>query len=211
MTLFTRHGFLCGMAFLWAQGCLLGAALDSDSVVLTLDAIPAEVMNRNPDLKTARWTIESARNRMLQSGRLSNPNLQTTYQDNAQTSERTVGFGIQQSFPVTSRLRLEKSVARHQIQEAQAEVESVARLRIESALEFGVYLLGNRLHQEVLKDQIQLSEELASFLQTQSNQGEASPLDATHASLLVRSSNSSCVPCKPGPNRSRVSCVPCWG
>ena len=191
MTILSRQDILCGVAFILMQGFLLeaGSSLDpslsSDSVALTLESIPQEVVDRNLDLKAARWTIESARKRMQQSGRLSNPSIQTTYQDNARTSERSVGFGIQQSFPVTARLRLEKNVARNQIQEAQAEVATVARRRIESALEFGVLLLGIHHRQDVLKDQIRLAEELATFLETQSKRAEASPLDATHAALQV--------------------------
>ena len=175
---------------LLAQGCLLGggspeAFSGSDSVVLSLDSIPVEVMHRNPDLQTARWTIESARTRKLQAGRLSNPSLQTIFQDNTRNSERAIGFGLQQAFPVTARLKLEKSVAHHQILEAEAEVASVVRQRTESALELGVHLLGNQLRQVVLDDQIQLADELTSFLKVQSRQGEISPLDATHASLLA--------------------------
>lgn len=190
MTMLTRPVFVWVNWLLLTYGCFLEAASlevmpGSDSVILSLDSIPAEVMSRNPDLITARWTIESARSRVLQSGRLSNPILQTTYQDNAQTSERVIGFGLQQAFPVTARLRLEKSVARHQILEAEAEVSAVALQRIETALELGVHLLGNQLRQEVLNDQLRLAEELADFLKQQSKQGESSPLDATHASLLV--------------------------
>ncbi len=190
MTTLSLKGFLCGAVLVFSHGCLLGAAsleasLSPDSVALTLESIPQEMIERNPDLQTARWTIESARNRLMQSGRLSNPSIQTTFQDNIQTSERSVGFGIQQSFPVTARLRLEKNVARHQIQEAQAEVATVARRRIESALEFGVLLLGIQHRQDVLKDQIRLAEELAMFLKIQSERAEVSPLDAMHAALLV--------------------------
>lgn len=190
MTTLSLKVILCGAALVFSHGCLLGAAsleasLGPDSVALTLESIPQEIMERNPDIQTARWTIEAARNRMLQSGRLSNPNIQTIFQDNAQTSERSVGFGIQQSFPITARLRLEKNVARHQIREAQAEVATVARRRIESALDFSVRLLGIHHRQDVVKDQIHLAEELAMFLKTQSERAELSPLDAAHAALLV--------------------------
>ena len=68
MTLKTRLVYVWAMTAQLLHGCLLYAAShgddsDLDSVMLTLDGIPAEVLNRNPDLKTARWSIETARNR----------------------------------------------------------------------------------------------------------------------------------------------------
>lgn len=140
-------------------------------------------MEQNPEIRAALWTIQEAGSRLTQSGRLKNPNLITSFNNNQQTPERSAGVGIQQAFPITSRLRLEKNVSRLKINEAQAEVQMVSRTLIESALTTAAQWFGNRQRQSIMEDQIQLAKELATFLSKQAAKGEISSLDAMQAYL----------------------------
>ena len=140
-------------------------------------------MEQNPEIRAALWTIQEAASRLTQSGRLKNPNLITSFNNNQQTPERATGLGVQQAFPITSRLRLEKNVSKLKINEAQAEVQMVARSLIESALTSTAQWFGNRQRQSIMEDQIRLAKELATFLTDQSAKGEVSSLAAMQANL----------------------------
>ena len=140
-------------------------------------------MEHNPELRAALWTIQEAASRLTQSGRLKNPNLITSFNNNQQTPERSTGLGFQQSFPITSRLRLEKNISRLKVNEARAEVMMVAQSIVESALQTATQWFGNQERQFIIADQIQLAKELATFLSSQSAKGEISSLDAELANL----------------------------
>ncbi len=152
-------------------------------VSISYESIPELVLEMNPEIRAATWSIREAESRMEQSGRLQNPKFITSYNNNENTPERTTGVGFLQAFPVTSRLRLEKSVSKNKIEEAKSEVQVAARTMIESALTTTVQWIGNQQRQSILKDQIRLATELATFLSEQSTKGEVSSLDAMQASL----------------------------
>ena len=153
------------------------------AVSFTYDALPGKIMEHNPELRAALWTIQEAASRLTQSGRLKNPNLITSFNNNQQTPERSTGLGFQQSFPITSRLRLEKNISRLKVNEARAEVMMVAQSIVESALQTATQWFGNQERQFIIADQIQLAKELATFLSSQSAKGEISSLDAEQANL----------------------------
>jgi cobalt-zinc-cadmium efflux system outer membrane protein len=153
------------------------------AVSFTYDALPEKIMEHNPELRAALWTIQEAASRLTQSGRLKNPNLITSFNNNQQTPERSTGLGFQQSFPITSRLRLEKNISRLKVNEARAEVMMVAQSIIESALQTATQWFGNQERQFIIADQIRLAEELGTFLSSQSARGEISSLDAEQANL----------------------------
>ena len=153
------------------------------AVSFTYDALPGKIMEHNPELRAALWTIQEAASRLTQSGRLKNPNLITSFNNNQQTPERSTGLGFQQSFPITSRLRLEKNISRLKVNEARAEVMMVAQSIVESALQTATQWFGNQEKQFIIADQIRLAKELATFLSSQSAKGEISSLDAEQANL----------------------------
>jgi len=153
------------------------------AISFTYDALPGKIMEHNPELRAALWTIQEAASRLTQSGRLKNPNLITSFNNNQQTPERSTGLGFQQSFPITSRLRLEKNISRLKVNEARAEVMMVAQSIVESALQTATQWFGNQERQFIIADQIQLAKELATFLSSQSAKGEISSLDAEQANL----------------------------
>ena len=57
------------------------------AVSFTYDALPGKIMEHNPELRAALWTIQEAASRLTQSGRLKNPNLITSFNNNQQTPD----------------------------------------------------------------------------------------------------------------------------
>ena len=97
----------------------------------------------NPDLAAARLRIAEARGRLVQSGRLSNPEVEFGYNRNtANPREHTLGVALLQRFPVTARLRFEKAVSQAQLAAAEAEVADVERKLIAQARTVAVKLAG---------------------------------------------------------------------
>jgi cobalt-zinc-cadmium efflux system outer membrane protein len=97
---------------------------------LTADDAVQEALAANLDLAAARFAIDEAHGRLLQSGRLANPELEIAYADDVtfkSEGERTGSAGFAQSFPVTARLVRENDVARQDVAIADAEVRDFAR------------------------------------------------------------------------------------
>jgi cobalt-zinc-cadmium efflux system outer membrane protein len=97
---------------------------------LTADAAVREALAANRDLQAAIETIAIARGRLLQAGRLENPELEASYADDFAFSaegERNASVGLAQRFPITSRLAREKDVAARDVTIAEAEVRDFAR------------------------------------------------------------------------------------
>ncbi|HCJ85562.1 MAG TPA: hypothetical protein DHV80_03310, partial [Acidimicrobiaceae bacterium] len=72
--------------------------------IVTLDNVSHFVRKQNPDLAAARMLIKEASGRLAQSGRLSNPELQSSIEHNSRLREGRIEIGISQKFPITNRL-----------------------------------------------------------------------------------------------------------
>ncbi len=106
------------------------AAGDRQEIELTAEQAVREALAANRDLQAARQTIEIARGRLLQAGRLSNPEFEMSGRDDfafRDEGERGYGVGFSQSFPITGRLVRERDVARGDLEMAEAEVRDFAR------------------------------------------------------------------------------------
>ncbi len=106
------------------------ASSQTPSTPLTADEAVREALARNLDLEAARLTIEVARGRRLQAGRLSNPELELAYTDDfafAAEGERTSSISFSQRFPITARLAREREVAGKEVEIAEAEVREFVR------------------------------------------------------------------------------------
>ncbi|MFT4176759.1 MAG: TolC family protein [Luteolibacter sp.] len=167
------------LLFLLATSPLIAAP----SVVITLNRVADRVRAENPDLAAARLRIDEAAGRHRQSGRLANPELETSFEHDRRFREGKIEIGISQRFPVTRRLALEKAVTATQLQAARAEVHDVERKLIAEAREAVVSLLAIRQRRELLKSQIGISSHFADFLTETANKGEGSSLDAGQARL----------------------------
>ena len=171
----------------WLFCALLTAQLHAESVVVTLSSVGDRVRSQNPDLAAARLRIKEAVGRMNQSGRLSNPELDASFENNSRVREGRLEIGLSQRFPVTSRLRLEKNISLTELKASEAEVREVERQIITKAREALIKVLATRQRRELLREQIAVSNEFADFLSGVAAKGEGSSLDASQAKLEATS------------------------
>lgn len=157
------------------------------SVVVTLGSIGDRIRAQNPDLAAARLRIQEAVGRMNQSGRLSNPDLDTSFEHNSRFREGKFEIGFSQRFPVTGRLQLEKDVSLTELKASEAEVREVERQIIAKSREAVVKVLATRQRRELLREQVGISKQFADFLSEIAAKGEGSALDAGQAKLEATS------------------------
>lgn len=157
------------------------------ALIITLDSIGDRIRAQNPDLAAARLRIREALGRMNQSGRLANPELETSIEHNPDFREGKLEIGLTQRFPITDRLRLEKDVSLTELKASEAEVREVERLLIGEARVLVVELLSTRQRRELLREQMNVSKEFSDFLSENAAKGEGSLLDAGQAKLEATS------------------------
>lgn len=162
---------------------LLFCPLVASSVTLSLTDIAPRVRAHHPALKAARLSIDEARGRQLGAGRLSNPTLDTSFQNESRVSPRTTVFGIDQSFPLTKRLSLEKQLTSQLVTAAEHEVHDVERRYIAVARSLAVKLLALDQQRALRQQQTALAQKLADFAKDRAKAGELSPLDAAQAQV----------------------------
>lgn len=157
------------------------------SIIITLRGVGDRIRSQNPDLAAARLRIREASGRMTQSGRLTNPNLETALDSNSRFKEGKFEIGLTQRFPVTDRLRLEKEISLMELRSAETEVREAERRIIGSAREAVVKLLATRERRELMRKQAALSRQFADFLSEIVAKGEGSAVDAGQAKLAATS------------------------
>lgn len=157
------------------------------SLVITLAGVTERVRAQNPDLAAARLRINEAVGREKQSGRLKNPELETSLEHNADFREGKLEVGFSQRFPVTGRLGLEKGISVTQLKAAEAEVREVERQLVAGAKSSVIRVLAIRQRRELLRNQIALASEFSEKLSAASIKGEGSALDAATARLEAAS------------------------
>ena len=151
--------------------------------IVTLDNVSHFVRKQNPDLAAARMLIKEASGRLAQSGRLSNPELQSSIEHNSRLREGRIEIGISQKFPITNRLQLEKDVSLSELEAAKAEVRETEHKLIGRSRELVVNLQASRERRKLLSELIGVSTEFAEFLNKAAEKGEGSTLDAGQAKL----------------------------
>lgn len=161
--------------------------LAEPALVVSLASIGDRIRSQNPDLAAARLRIQEALGRMNQSGRLSNPELETAMDHNPSFREGKFEVGVSQRFPITDRLRLEKEVSSTELKSSEAEVREVERQLIGQAREAVVKVLATRQRRELLREQSSVSKEFADFLSAAAEKGEGSVLDAGQSKLEAAS------------------------
>ncbi len=157
------------------------------ALVVSLASAGARIHTQNPDLAAARLRIQEALGRMNQSGRLANPEIQTGFEHNPRFREGKFEVGFSQRFPVTDRLRLEKSISLTELKSSEAEVRDVERQLIGRTRETVVKVLASRQRRELLREQASVSKQFADFLSEATGKGEGSALDAGQAKLEAAS------------------------
>jgi len=129
--------FYAVVATALAFGAAGPASSQTSSDALTADVAVREALAANRDLQAARFAIDVARGRLLQTGRLANPELVMSYADDfafMAEGERRGSIGFAQRFPITARLRHQKEVARADLAIAESEVRNAARTLVADVL-----------------------------------------------------------------------------
>lgn len=172
--------------------CLAGTSFASadqarQGVIVTLNSIGDRVRSQNPDLGAARLRIDEAMGRHVQSGRLSNPELNIDLSHDRRFRERGAEVGFSQRFPITNRLMIEKKITAIELKAAEAEVREVERGIIAEAKQGVVKVLAIRQRRTLVERQIELSNDFSTFLGEAAKKGEGSPLDAGQARIEAAS------------------------
>jgi len=149
----------------------------------TLSDIINRVRSHNPMLKAARMAVEEARGRQLGSGRLANPEFGYGFQNQSNVSPQTGVFSIDQAFPITRRLSLEKQLTSQLVGAAELEVRDAERRFIAEAQSLAVQLLSLTQQRALRQQQTALASKLSEFVRGRAKAGEISPLDAAQAQV----------------------------
>jgi cobalt-zinc-cadmium efflux system outer membrane protein len=151
---------------------------------LTADDAVREALAGNRDLQAARFTIDVARGRLLQAGRLANPELEGAYADDfafKSEGERTGSAGFAQRFPVTTRLGRERDVAGGDVAIAEAEVRDFVR-RLVAEVQSAFYAI--RALDERIEVDRQLIESVTRVEETTGRRLKAAEVSPAEVSLL---------------------------
>jgi len=153
------------------------------AAAFTSESAVRHALANNADLAAARLTVEEARGRLAQAGRLANPELESELKPNVRGREGVLAFGLTQRFPLTARLRLEKAVSRAELAVAEAEVrDAERRLAAEVALA-AVDWLALGTQRELKERQLANSRELVEAANRAAGVGEGSALEAAQFDL----------------------------
>ncbi|MBB5036218.1 TolC family protein [Prosthecobacter dejongeii] len=158
-------------------------AASSSASALSLSEIAPRVRDHHPQLKAARLAVEQARGRQLGAGRLANPTLGVQFQNESRVSPRSTEFSVDQAFPLTRRLTLEKQHSAQLVAAAELEVKDVERRLIAEARSLAVKLLALEKQRALRQQQTQLADKLSRFAKDRAAAGELSPLDAAQAQV----------------------------
>jgi len=162
---------------------MLVAAPWAPALTLSLADIGMKVRTSHPTLKAARLAVEEARGRQLGSGRLSNPEFGYAFQNQSKVTPQTGVFSIEQAFPITRRLSLEKKLTSQLVGAAELEVRDAERRLIAEAQSLAVQLLSLTQQRALRKQQTALATKLSEFVRGRAKVGEISPLDAAQAQV----------------------------
>ncbi|HSI87202.1 MAG: TolC family protein [Candidatus Methylacidiphilales bacterium] len=162
---------------------LLVSVVTGQAETVTLASIPERIRTSNPSLIAARLRIEEARARFQGAGRLANPSLGIELKHDRKFEEGTLTLSLDQSFPVTARLRLEKVLSHKAIAAAELEIRDAERKLIAEAQTAAVKLIYLARQRELRRQQAELSASLAQFATKRAQMGEISALDAAQAQV----------------------------
>lgn len=162
---------------------LLSTPFSASALTLTLSEIGPRVRNSNPTLKATRLAVEEARGRQLGAGRPSNPTVGTEWRNPSKFSEGSVMFSVDQAFPITSRLKLEKKLTTQLVAAAELEVRDAERVLISVAQSLAVQVLSINQQRALRQQQTTLAVKLSDFVQSRAKAGEISSLDAAQAQV----------------------------
>lgn len=149
---------------------------------LRVSDIPQAVQN-NPAWLAAKFRVNEARGRLLQAGRLSNPELEIEALHGTDFREGAFSIAFSQSFPLTARLDLEKAVTANEVAIAEAEVRDELRRLIFDAQTAATEYLATIQQIAVQERRKAVTDELITFISTAAAAGELPLLDEKQTRL----------------------------
>jgi cobalt-zinc-cadmium efflux system outer membrane protein len=159
---------------------ILGA--QANEISINAESVGRIAVQRNPELRAARYLIAEAEGRARMTGRLSNPEIDGEFAGGPDFEGR-VAVGVTQRFPLTSRLRLERQLSALQIEGAKLEVRERER-QIAIAARGAFYALATaREAVSLARQQTDVARQFAKTLKDGSAEGFGSSLDAEQASI----------------------------
>lgn len=128
-------------------------------------------------------TVEEARGRQLGAGRLSNPTVALDSRNETYLSPGEVLLALDQSFPITRRLRLEKQLTGQLVTAAELEVQDAERRLISEAQTLAVKILAIEQQRGLRQQQTALATKLSEFVAGRAKAGELSALEAAQSQV----------------------------
>lgn len=162
---------------------LLAVTPSASAITIPYSDIAPRVRAEHPSLKAARFAIDEARGRQFGAGRLPNPTVGIEFQNESRVSPQTLGASLDQSFPITRRLGLEKRLTAQLVTAAELEVRDAERRFIAAAQSLAVRLLALEQQRALRQQQTAVAQKLADFVQGRAKAGELSALDAAQAQV----------------------------
>lgn len=161
-------------------------SMPRDTLNLTVDEAVSQALAHNRQLRIAALEIDKAHSLLRWSGRLRNPILElggASDQWANNDDENAFEIAFTQSFPLTSRLKNEKSLRRVQVILAEAELAEARRHLAKEVAENAISLVAAKAHNDLLRQLKELNNEIVAFLKKGAESGEVSNLEVTQARL----------------------------
>ncbi len=156
---------------------------------LSLEEVIARALEQNRELQIATLEVERAKARARWSGRLEDPELEVSGSSDfagRDEGEAELEMAFVQRFPLTSRLKDEKTVRRTEVVLAATEIAENRRLLAHDVHVLAVDLLAGRITRAAQQRLVGLNEEIIASLQGRAEVGEASQLDVMQMRLNGR-------------------------
>ncbi len=150
---------------------------------VTPESAGSYAVRHHPGLAAARLKVAEARGRLRQAGRMPNPEVELGFSRNVDKPEGGGSGFVQQRFPITARLRLEKAVSRSALAAAEAEVQNEERKLRADAATLAVKILAVEAQRALRQQQLSNSRELGDFTRRRREAGEASDLDLAQVQI----------------------------
>lgn len=162
--------------------CVSAEPVQAQSEYTSEDAVRLALTN-NPSLQAARFAIAEAKGRLVDSRRLPNPELESTFAPNLGGRERNFTIGFNQRFPITSKLQVQRRISQLQVELAQAEVAEFERTLAFQVRTAAVTLATINAQQRLNDRQEINSRDLETAVRRAATVGEGSELDLAQLEL----------------------------
>ncbi len=162
------------------------SSLAAAPLLLSKEQAVVSALQQNPALNAARTTIDRAHGNRQQAGRWTNPELSIDYAtDQTFNDDGEYGYavGFEQRFPVTNRLRLQKSIAQDEIELAEAEVANHVRLLTRAVETSVAAATAIRAQIELRDERLELNRKFAEFMESRVSIGEVSSVQTNQVRI----------------------------